>query len=84
MDRARDGCIAGAVWAGLAAILRSRFRVLEVISTILLNFVALYLVGLFVRGPLQSRAHLSAVPDDCAPARLHVFFRRRACTRDFP
>src|SRR6185312_841613 len=33
------GCIAGALWAGIAAILRSRFNVLEVISTLLLNFV---------------------------------------------
>ena len=47
------GAGAGAAWAGLAALLRHRFRVPEVISTIMLNFVAISLVGWLVRGPLQ-------------------------------
>ncbi|HUF26689.1 MAG TPA: ABC transporter permease [Gemmatimonadaceae bacterium] len=44
---------AGAAWAGIAAALRERFGVLEVISTIMLNFVALHLISWLVRGPLQ-------------------------------
>ncbi len=47
------GMIAGALWAGIASLLRQRYGVLEVISTIMLNFVALYAVGWLVRGPLQ-------------------------------
>jgi ABC-type uncharacterized transport system permease subunit len=47
------GTLAGACWAGVAAWLRARFHVLEVISTIMLNFLALYLTGYLVRGPLQ-------------------------------
>jgi simple sugar transport system permease protein len=47
------GAVSGAAWAGIAAWLRRRFDVLEVISTILLNFVAINLVGYLVRGPLQ-------------------------------
>ncbi|MCL4214797.1 MAG: ABC transporter permease [Gemmatimonadales bacterium] len=47
------GAAGGAVWAGIAAWLRRRFGVLEVISTILLNFVALALLSWAVRGPLQ-------------------------------
>lgn len=43
----------GALWAGLAAVLKRRFGVLEVISTIMLNFVAANLVAYLVRGPLQ-------------------------------
>ena len=43
----------GAAWAAIAAVLRLRFGVLEVISTIMLNFVALYTVSYLVRGPLQ-------------------------------
>jgi ABC-type uncharacterized transport system permease subunit len=43
----------GAVWAGIAAVLKRRFGVLEVISTIMLNFVAANLVAYLVRGPLQ-------------------------------
>lgn len=52
------GGAAGAVWAGIAALLRQRFGVLEVISTIMLNFIALYLVGWLVRGPLQEPTHI--------------------------
>src|SRR5688572_32948214 len=47
------GAAAGAGWAFLPALLRRHFGVLEVISTIMMNFVALYLVGYLVRGPLQ-------------------------------
>jgi general nucleoside transport system permease protein len=47
------GALAGAAWAGIAGWLRERFGVLEVISTIMLNYVAIYGVGALVRGPLQ-------------------------------
>ena len=47
------GGAAGAAWAFVPAWLRRRFGVLEVISTIMMNFVALYFVGYLVRGPLQ-------------------------------
>jgi len=47
------GAGAGAFWAAIAAILRTRFHVLEVISTIMLNFAATYLVSYLVRGPMQ-------------------------------
>lgn len=47
------GVVAGALWAGIAAVLRERFGVLEVISTLMLNFVAQYGVSYLVRGPLQ-------------------------------
>ena len=52
------GAAAGAGWAGIAALLRRRFGVLEVISTIMLNFIAVYLVGYLVRGPLQEPTHI--------------------------
>jgi simple sugar transport system permease protein len=52
------GALAGAGWAGIAAFLRQRFGVLEVISTIMLNFVALYCVGYLVRGPLQEPSRI--------------------------
>ncbi len=47
------GALAGAGWALIAAELRRRFGVLEVISTIMLNFVAVSITGWLVRGPLQ-------------------------------
>jgi len=45
--------VAGAVWAGIASELKRRFHVLEIISTIMLNFIAIHLVSFLVRGPLQ-------------------------------
>lgn len=47
------GTVAGAGWAAIAAWLRRRYSVTEVVSTLLLNFVALNLVGYLIRGPLQ-------------------------------
>lgn len=52
------GAVAGGFWAWIAAVLRTRFHVLEVISTIMLNFVATYLVSFLVRGPLQEPTHV--------------------------
>lgn len=52
------GAIAGAVWAMIAAELRRRFHVLEIISTIMLNFIAIHLVSFLVRGPLQEPTHI--------------------------
>ena len=52
------GALAGGAWAGIAAWLRRRFGVLEVISTIMLNFLALDCVGWLVRGPLQEPTHI--------------------------
>jgi len=52
------GAVAGGTWAGIAALLRARFGVLEVISTIMLNFIALHAVSYLVRGPLQEPTHI--------------------------
>ncbi|HKH92433.1 MAG TPA: ABC transporter permease [Gemmatimonadaceae bacterium] len=72
----------GAVWAGMAALLRARYGVLEVISTIMLNFVALHVVSFLVRGPLQEHTRIYPQSETLADAlrlpripgagRLHV------------
>ena len=51
------GIAAGAGWGGIAGWLRVRRGVQEVISTIMLNYIALYLLGWLLNGPLQERAH---------------------------
>jgi ABC-type uncharacterized transport system permease subunit len=78
------GALAGAAWAWIAAILRSRFHVLEVISTILLNFLAANLLSYLVRGPMQEPTHVypqtltipagTQLPRFGASTRLHVGF----------
>ncbi len=37
------GCLAGAIWAAIAGFLKAKFGIHEVISTIMLNWIALYL-----------------------------------------
>lgn len=78
------GGVAGGCWAGLAAMLRLRFGVLEVISTIMLNFVAVALLGWVVRGPLQEPSRVYPMSESFTEAarwpflvpgqRLHLGF----------
>ncbi len=65
------GALAGGAWAAIAAWLRQRFGVLEVISTIMLNFVAKYLIGWLVRGPLQEPTRVNP-QSTSLPAALHL------------
>jgi simple sugar transport system permease protein len=66
---------AGAVVAAVAAFLKQRFGVLEVISTLMLNFVALYGVSYLVRGPLQEPTHTYPLtPALAQSARLPMIF----------
>lgn len=61
------GAIAGGAWAAIAGALRLRFGVLEVISTIMLNFVAQFLTGWLVRGPLQEPTRVNPQSVTLAP-----------------
>lgn len=47
--------LAGGLWIAVPVLLRVRYGVLEVISTLLLNFVAEATTSLVVQGPLQER-----------------------------
>ncbi|HTC25204.1 MAG TPA: ABC transporter permease [Gemmatimonadales bacterium] len=75
--------LAGALWVVLPVWLRVRFGVLEVISTLLLNFVAGALVSWMVQGPLQEAKRIYPQSDPIADAarlpllpgtRLHLGF----------
>lgn len=45
--------LAGAVWAGIPAYLRAKYDVNEIITTLLLTFVATQFASYLVRGPMQ-------------------------------
>jgi general nucleoside transport system permease protein len=75
--------LAGAAWVALPVWLKLRFGVIEVISTLLLNFVALSLVSWMVLGPLQESGRIYPQSDPIAESarlpfvpgsRLHVGF----------
>ena len=76
------GAFGGAAWAAIAGLLRARRGVSEVISTILLNFVAIQLVSLAVHGPLQEASGAYPQSDAFAPAgRLPALARVTGRTR---
>lgn len=60
----------GAAWGWLAGWLYVKRRVEVVISTILLNFVAIQLLAYFVTGPLQERAGKLPQSDPLARAQM--------------
>ncbi len=76
------GAVGGGVWAGLAAWLRRAAGVNEVLSTILLNLVAVHMLAWLVQGPLREPG--GAYPQSAAiaptaellrffpPGRLHA------------
>ncbi len=56
------GLVGGALWAGIAGLLKARTGAHEVIVTIMLNFVAFYLVSYFLRTPGLLQAPGSSNP----------------------
>lgn len=79
------GLAAGAAWASVAAILKRKFGVLEVISTLMLNFVAQYAVSYLVRGPLQEPTHVyPATASIAASARLPLLIDGQRLNIGFP
>jgi ABC-type uncharacterized transport system permease subunit len=73
-------CVAGAVWAGIAGLLKATTGANEVVSTIMLNWTAVY-VGLYLfglGGPLHSddpaAQSIPVSPDVLESAQLPVFW----------
>lgn len=65
--------LAGAAWAALPALMKLRLGVGEVITTLLMNFVAIHLAGWVVRGPLQEARGVFPQTDAIHPsARLPI------------
>jgi len=54
------GFLAGAAWGFIPGILKARFRVNEILSTVMLNAIALQLMNLLIRGPLIDPAGVEA------------------------
>ena len=75
---------AGALWASVPAAMKTRMGVGEVITTLLMNFVALFMVQFLVQGPLREDrgvfnqtneiAAAAQLPELIPGTRLHVGF----------
>jgi general nucleoside transport system permease protein len=76
------GSIAGAAWGALAGLLRVYFRASEVVTTIMLNYIAIIFTSYLVTGPLKDpaasypqSAKLARdlwLPRFLPPTRLHI------------
>ena len=80
------GFLGGAVWGGIPGLLKAYFRVNEILSTVMMNAIAVQLMNFFLRGPMidPSQAELaSKIPQTArlleafrlprlAPTRLHL------------
>jgi simple sugar transport system permease protein len=63
------GFAAGAAWGALLALLKSRFGVNEVISSLMLNYIAYELITLLITGPWKGKTqHGFPYTDDFSPA----------------
>jgi len=73
------GAVAGAVWGALCGWLKAARNVSEIISTIMLNFVAAQLIAWAVHGPLiqPSRAYPASAPIADAACFAHYFLPSR-------
>jgi simple sugar transport system permease protein len=58
------GMVAGAAWAALAAVPRALWGVNEIITTLLLNYVAILAVAYLVTGPWRSEASFNLPVSD--------------------
>lgn len=75
------GFLGGALWGLLAGWLRTAFGILEVISTIMLNWIALFFVSFMVTGPMKEEGFLpqsaelakgAVLPNIIPGTRLHA------------
>jgi simple sugar transport system permease protein len=79
-----SSAVAGAAWAAVPMLMKLRLGVGEVITTLLMNFVAIDLTAYAVHGPLQESRHVFPQTDPISAAahlpilvpgtRLHVGF----------
>ncbi|GAB3616103.1 hypothetical protein GCM10027416_06600 [Okibacterium endophyticum] len=67
------GLVAGAIWAGIAGVLKARTGAHEVIVTIMLNYIAVYLISFLLRTPGALQAPGSNNPKTPAMKETAVF-----------
>lgn len=67
--------IGGAIWGGIAGLMRAYFSVNEILSTVMLNYIAIQIYTLLIRGPMidpKEVAYGTGVPQTASIPR-HVW-----------
>ena len=55
-----SGAAAGLIWGGIPGLLKARLGVNEILTTVMMNQIALRLMNFLLRGPLLDPAHVAA------------------------
>ncbi len=55
-----SGALAGAAWGGIAGLLKARLNVNEILTTVMLNQIALQLMNFLLRGPMLDPKQVAA------------------------
>ncbi len=69
------GTFAGAVWGGIPGILKAYFNVNEILSTVMMNAIAVQLMNYFLTGPMIDPDQLEAASQIPQTARLAEIYR---------
>ena len=69
------GFIGGGIWGGIPGILKAYFRVNEILSTVMMNAIAVQLMNFLLRGPLIDPAQAELASQIPQTARLLETFR---------
>ncbi len=69
------GFVGGAIWGGIPGVLRAYFNVNEILSTIMMNAIAVQLMNYLLRGPMLDPAQASRASKIPQTARLPAAFR---------
>jgi general nucleoside transport system permease protein len=77
------GFLGGAIWGGIPGVLKAYFRVNEILSTVMMNAIAVQFMNFFLRGPMIDPAQAKLASQIPQTARLLDAFRlpRLAPTR---
>ncbi len=77
------GFLGGAIWGGIPGVLKAYFRVNEILSTVMMNAIAVQFMNFFLRGPMIDPAQARQASQIPQTARLLEAFRlpRLAPTR---
>jgi len=71
------GFFAGGAWASIPAVLKTRFRVDDVVTTLLMNYVMVHIMGALLFGPLQQPgSSWPRSPEICKAAQFPILMAR--------
>jgi simple sugar transport system permease protein len=74
------GILGGAAWGFIPGFLKARSGAHEVVTTIMLNFIARYILAAVVSGPLDVGSSPSPITDDVGNAALPIILGRNGHT----